>query len=59
MDGLLSAVLEHFLLRSVVHNFVEFECPLLLLVVHEALGAILGHCESHRLKEAKVARINF
>ena len=51
VDGLLCAVLEDFLLRGVVHDFVEFECPLLLLVVHEALGAILGHCKSHRLKK--------
>ena len=59
VDRLLRAVLEHFLLRGVVHDFVEFECPLLLLVVHEALGAILGHCESHRLKKAKVVNNSF
>ena len=33
VDCLLCTVLKYFLLRSVMHDFVEFECPLLLLIV--------------------------
>ena len=43
MDSLLCTILKDFLLGSVMHNFVEFECPLLLLIVYNSLCAIFGH----------------
>lgn len=32
-----------------MQEFVEFECPLLLLIVDKSLRAILGHTQSNRL----------
>lgn len=33
-----------------MHNFVEFECPLLLLIVYDSLCVIFRHAKSDHLK---------
>lgn len=49
MDSLLSAVFKDVLLRSVMQKFVEFESPLLFLIIDDALAFVFRHCHSHSL----------
>ena len=49
MDGLLRAVFKNFLLRSVMQEFVKFECPLLLLVVNDTPLLVFGNRDRHSL----------
>mmetsp|Transcript_34163 Transcript_34163/g.42242 ORF Transcript_34163/g.42242 Transcript_34163/m.42242 type:complete len:427 (-) Transcript_34163:33-1313(-) len=49
VDGLLRAVLEDLLLRSVMQELIEFECPLLLLIVHHTPSLIFCHRNGNRL----------
>ena len=49
MDGLLRAVLEDVFLGSVMQKLVEFECPLLFLVIDDAGALVFRHRNSDRL----------
>lgn len=51
VDGLLSTVLKDLFLGSVMHDLVEFECPLLLLVVYHAGALVFCHCNSDSLRD--------
>ena len=53
MDGLLGTVLKNFLLRSVMHDFVEFELPVFGDVIYETSSLVLGNMNCHMLIEKK------